>query len=188
MTRILGIDPGLTRCGIGIVDLSASRKVSLVEVDVYRSSADQDLAKRIGSIADRIEALIEHYRPDAIALERVFAQDNLKSVMSVAQISGVVLHLAHRYQIPIAFHTPTEVKAAVTGSGRAEKAQVGNMVARILGLSEVPKPADAADALAIAITHGWRSAGASQSANSAMTKAQEAWHTAERAAAKKREG
>lgn len=188
MTRILGIDPGLTRCGIGIVDLSPSRKVSLVEVDVFRSAPDQDLVNRIGSIGDRIETIIEHYKPDAIALERVFAQDNLRSVMSVAQISGVVLHLAHRYQIPIAFHTPTEVKAAVTGSGRAQKAQVGNMVAKILGLADVPKPADAADALAIAITHGWRSAGAGASKSTTLTKAQQAWHTAERAAAKKSEG
>lgn len=187
MTRILGIDPGLTRCGIGIVDLAASRKVTLVEVDVFRSSPDQTLVERIGSIGDRIEQHIEHYRPDAIALERVFAQENLRSVMSVAQISGVVLHLAHRYSIPIAFHTPTEVKAAVTGSGRAPKAQVGSMVAKILGLKEVPKPADAADALAIAITHGWRSAGGNSITSNSLTKAQEAWHTAERAAAQKRE-
>ena len=188
MTRILGIDPGLTRCGIGIVDLSSSRSVKLVEVDVFRSSPDQDLANRVGSIGDRIEAIIQHYKPNAIALERVFAQENLRSVMSVAQISGVVLHLAHRYEIPIAFHTPTEVKAAVTGSGRAQKAQVGNMVARILGLAEVPKPADAADALAIAITHGWRSVGTTGPVSQSLTKAQAAWHSAERAAAKKREG
>ncbi|MFM6980797.1 MAG: crossover junction endodeoxyribonuclease RuvC [Micrococcales bacterium] len=188
MTRILGIDPGLTRCGIGVVDLATSRKVTLVEVDVFRSDPGVELVARVGSIGDRIEAAIEHFKPDAIAIERVFAQSNLRSVMGVAQISGVVLHLAHRYKIPLAFHTPTEVKAAVTGSGRADKAQVGYMVAKILGLDSVPKPADAADALAIAITHGWRSAGATGIEASNLTKAQQAWHTAAQAAAKKREG
>lgn len=186
MTRILGIDPGLTRCGVGIVDLLPSRKVQLVEVDTFRTSAESDLSSRVGIIGDRIEALINNFKPDSIALERVFAQENLRSVMSVAQISGVVLHLAHRYSLTIAFHTPTEVKAAVTGSGRASKQQVGAMVARILSLDEVPKPADAADALAIAITHGWRAAGINSSSTS-LTKAQQAWHTAAAIAAKNKE-
>jgi crossover junction endodeoxyribonuclease RuvC len=187
MTRILGIDPGLTRCGVGVVDLAAGRKVSLVSVDVFRSDPGQDLSARVGSLADRLEDLIKTAKPDVIALERVFADVNVRSVMGTAQISGVVLMLAHRYGLPISLHTPTEVKAAVTGSGRADKKQVGTMVAKILGLAEVPKPADAADSLAIAICHAWRGAAGAVTTPGTMTAAQTAWQQAERAAAKKRE-
>ncbi len=173
---------------MGVVDLSAGRKVALVEVDVYRSEPSVALDERIGSIGNRIDALIERIKPDVIALERVFADVNVRSVMGTAQISGVVLLLANRHGIPIAMHTPTEVKAAVTGSGKANKDQVGAMVAKILGLAEVPKPADAADSLAIAICHGWRGAGSAVSSDSALTPAQRAWHAAASAAARKREG
>lgn len=166
---------------MGVIDLNKSRQVTLVEVDTYRSDPKSDLAHRIGSLGEQIEALILRTKPDAIAIERVFSQQNLSTVMGTAQISGVVMMLAHKHQIPVAMHTPTEVKAAVTGSGRAGKEQVGAMVAKILGLTEVPKPADAADSLAIAICHGWRNAGASASANPLATKAQLAWHAAEQA-------
>lgn len=186
-TRILGIDPGLTRCGAGVIELSGSRRVTLVEVNTFRSSPDAELSVRIGGISREIEALIIRAKPQIIAMERVYADANVRSVMGTAQISGVVLMLADKYSLPIALHTPTEVKAAVTGSGRADKAQVGAMVARILGLSEVPKPADAADSLAIAICHGWRSAGAATAPGETMTKAQQSWHAAERAAAQRRE-
>lgn len=181
MPRILGVDPGLTRCGVGVIDLDKSRQVTLVEVDTFRSDPKSELANRIGTLGNLIEALIIRTKPDAIAIERVFSQQNLSTVMGTAQISGVVMMLAHKHGIPVALHTPTEVKAAVTGSGRAGKEQVGAMVAKILGLSEVPKPADAADSLAIAICHGWRSAGAAVSANGLATKAQLAWHAAEQA-------
>lgn len=187
MTRILGIDPGLTRCGVGVIDLAAGRRVNLVSVDVFRSDTSSELAERVGSIGARIESLIHETKPDVIALERVFADVNVRSVMGTAQISGVVLMLAHKYSLPIALHTPTEVKAAVTGSGRADKKQVGAMVARILGLAEVPKPADAADSLAIAICHAWRGAAATTGSSGSLTPAQEAWQAAERAAAKNRE-
>lgn len=155
--------------------------MKLVEVDTYRSDPKSDLAHRIGSLGVQIEALIIRTKPDAIAIERVFSQQNLSTVMGTAQISGVVMMLAHKHKIPVAMHTPTEVKAAVTGSGRAGKEQVGAMVAKILGLTEVPKPADAADSLAIAICHGWRSAGAVVSSKGLATKAQLAWHAAEQA-------
>ena len=155
--RILGIDPGLTRCGIGVIDVNKQRKCSLVHVEVAKSEAKNDLQDRIGQIAQMIEQAILEHKPQQIALERVFAQANLRTVMGVAQISGVVLLLAHRHAIPLNFYTPSEVKAAVTGSGRAAKEQVGAMVAKILGLREAPKPADAADALAIAITSAWKS-------------------------------
>ena len=180
--RILGIDPGLTRCGVGVIELGASRKVSLISVDTFTSSADSELSERVGSIGVRIQQLIADAKPEAIALERVFSQQNVRSVMGTAQISGVVLMLAHQADIPVYLHTPTEVKLAVTGSGRSAKAQVGAMVAKILGLEEVPKPADAADSLAIAICHAWRAAGSTVSGAGEMTAAQRAWHAAERAA------
>lgn len=182
MTRILGIDPGLTRCGVGVIDLGKARKVSLVHVSVVTSPKETDLDNRIGSIGEELERLILQYRPAAVAIERVFSQQNLASVMGTAQISGVAIFLAHKHSIPVALHTPTEVKAAVTGSGRAGKKQVGEMVAKLLSLSEVPSPADAADALAIAICHAFRGA----SASSSYTPAQRAWNNAEKLAKTKR--
>ena len=178
MTVILGVDPGLTRCGIGVVDKDASRKLSLLHVSVATTNASVELVDRIGSLSIELEAAIDQYKPELIAIERVFAQANLRSVMGVAQISGVLLMLASRKNIPVVFHTPSEVKSAVTGNGRAEKAQVGNMVAKILGLTEVPKPADAADALAIAITAAWKNFDTS-SATKSLTPAQEAWAKAQ---------
>ena len=105
MIRILGIDPGLTRCGVGVIDLSLSRKVSLVSVDTYRSESTLELSNRIGLVASKIEQLIIDAKPNAIALERVFSQANVSTVMGTAQISGVVLHLAYKYEIPISMHT-----------------------------------------------------------------------------------
>lgn len=188
MSRILGVDPGLTRCGIGVIDLAAGRKVSLVHVDTLRSEPSEPLTQRVGKIGAQIEALILETKPDGIAIERVFSQANVSTVMGTAQISGVVLYLANKHGIPVAMHTPTEVKAAVTGSGRAAKAQVGAMVARILGLDEVPKPADAADSLAIAICHAWKGFAPAVGSAGGVTKAQSAWLAAERAATSKRLG
>lgn len=180
--RVLGVDPGLTRCGVGLIESGSGRQVSLVLVDTFKTAADLALDQRIASIGNAIEKLILEYKPDSIALERVFAQANVRTVMGTAQISGVVLLLAARHNIPIALHTPSEVKAAVTGNGRATKAQVGMMVTKILGLDEIPKPADAADALAIAITHVWRmgiAAGRETgSAATGNTTAQEQWRAA----------
>jgi crossover junction endodeoxyribonuclease RuvC len=181
MTKILGIDPGLTRCGVGIIELSKSRKVSLVDVVVLVSVKDADLDERIGSIGRELEELIIKHRPDVVAIEKVFSQQNLSSVMGTAQISGVAIFLAAKHAIPIAMHTPTEVKASVTGSGRAGKAQVGHMVATLLGLKQAPKPADAADALAIAICQGFRGVNSSSS----YTKAQQKWHEASKSASTK---
>ena len=178
MTRILGVDPGLTRCGIGVIDLGKSRKTTLVFVGVIESLKNAELDSRIGSIGTELEAMISRYKPDVIAIERVFSQQNLASVMGTAQVAGVAIFLAHKYGVPIAMHTPTEVKAAVTGSGRAGKAQVGAMVAKLLGLEDIPKPADAADALAIAICQGYRGSNNSSS----YTKAQQKWHSAVKSA------
>lgn len=185
MTKvILGIDPGLTRCGVAVIQASSSRKVALVEVDTIRTSPNLELSERIGTIANQIEKLIQRFKPEVIAIERVFAQANVRSVMGVAQISGVVLMLAHQNSIPVQMHTPSEVKAAVTGSGRAQKAQIGSAVASILGLPEIPKPADSADAIAIAICNAWKGSVA-RNGTAGVTKAQQAWIVAERVAKRK---
>ena len=178
--RVLGVDPGLTRCGVGVVDVEPSRKVRLVSVGVFKSDSGADSASRVGLIGEMLSRLIDESKPDSIAIERVYADSNVSTVMGTAQISGVVMFLAHARGIPVTLHTPTEVKAAVTGSGRANKEQVGKMVASILGLKEVPKPADAADSLAIAICHAWRalSVGAG-AASESITPAQKAWRAAE---------
>jgi crossover junction endodeoxyribonuclease RuvC len=151
----MGIDPGLTRCGLGVVEGRPGR-VSLVDVGVVRTPADGDLGARLVALEVEIERWLERHRPDAVAVERVFAQHNVRTVMGTAQAGAVAITAAARRGIPVALHTPSEVKAAVTGSGRADKAQVGLMVTRILRLTEMPKPADAADALALAICHAWR--------------------------------
>lgn len=154
--RVLGIDPGLTRCGLGVVEGSVGRPLRLVDVNVLRTSADQPVAVRLVTIEKGIDAWLDEYHPDAVAVERVFARSDSSTIMGTAQASGIAMVAAARRGLPIALHTPSEVKAAVSGSGRAGKAQVGAMVTRILRLETPPKPADAADALALAITHIWR--------------------------------
>ncbi|MCW2803143.1 MAG: ruvC [Propionibacteriaceae bacterium] len=157
--RVLGIDPGLTRCGLGVVDGTPGRPPTLVAVGVARTPAELDTARRLVRIEQAVEEWVVAHQPDAVAVERVFAQHNVQTVMGTAQAAGVAMLVAARLGIPVALHTPSEVKAAITGSGRADKAQVGLMVTRILQLSEPPKPADAADALALAICHVWRGGG-----------------------------
>jgi crossover junction endodeoxyribonuclease RuvC len=154
--RVLGIDPGLTRCGVGVVEGDVGRPLTLVDVGVIRTSSSVPVPERLVSIERGIEAWIEEHRPDAVAVERVFARSDVSTVMGTAQASGLAMVAAARRGLPVALHTPSEVKAAVSGSGRADKAQVGMMVTRILRLDAAPRPADAADALALAITHIWR--------------------------------
>ncbi|GAA4657401.1 crossover junction endodeoxyribonuclease RuvC [Streptomyces youssoufiensis] len=154
--RVLGVDPGLTRCGIGVVDGVAGRPLRMVDVGVIRTAADADIGERLVLIERGIEQWLETHRPELVAVERVFSQHNVQTVMGTAQASAVAMLCAARRGLPVALHTPSEVKAAVTGSGRADKAQVGAMVTRLLRLDAPPKPADAADALALAICHIWR--------------------------------
>lgn len=154
--RVLGIDPGLTRCGFGVVDGVPGRPPTLVAVGVARTSADLETARRLVRLEEAMEEWLGAHRPDAVAVERVFAQHNVPTVMGTAQAAGVAMLVAARKGIPVHLHTPSEVKAAITGSGRADKRQVGEMVTRILKLDAAPKPADAADALALAICHVWR--------------------------------
>ncbi|MET1072770.1 MAG: crossover junction endodeoxyribonuclease RuvC [Umezawaea sp.] len=152
----MGVDPGLTRCGLGVVDGQAGRRVRAVAVDVLRTPNRLPVADRLLALADAVDGWISAHRPDVVAIERVFSQHNVRTAMATAQAGGVVALAAARRGLPVMFHTPSEVKAAVTGSGRADKAQVTTMVTKLLGLVEAPKPADAADALALAICHIWR--------------------------------
>ena len=168
--RVLGIDPGLTRCGVGVVEGEPGRPLRLVDVNVVRTSSDLQVAERLVSIERALDAWIEEHRPDVVAVERVFARSDVSTVMGTAQASGIALVCAARRGIAVAMHTPSEVKAAVSGNGRADKAQVGAMVTRILRLDRAPTPADAADALALAITHIWRG-GAQARIDAAMAKA-----------------
>ncbi|MFF8992115.1 crossover junction endodeoxyribonuclease RuvC [Streptomyces sp. NPDC014983] len=154
--RVLGVDPGLTRCGVGVVEGVAGRPLTMIGVGVVRTPADVELSDRLLAVEQGIEEWLDEHRPEFVAVERVFSQHNVRTVMGTAQASAVAMLCAARRGIPVALHTPSEVKAAVTGSGRADKAQVGAMVTRLLRLAAPPKPADAADALALAICHIWR--------------------------------
>lgn len=160
--RILGIDPGLTRCGVGIVDLNSNRRASFVAVHVIRTPTTSDLPARLLELETGFSEMFESYQPDAIAIERVFSQHNVRTAMGTAQASAVAMLVAARNQLDVAMYTPTEVKAAVTGYGRADKAQITSMVTRLLNLAEPPKPADAADALALALCHAWKGHGKSR--------------------------
>jgi len=182
--RVLGVDPGLTRCGIGVVDIERNRRATMVAVGVVGTSAELTLDKRLLVIATAIDEWLDLHEPDVVAVERVFSQMNVSTVMGVAQASGVVIAAAARRGIPVALHTPSEVKAAVTGSGTANKDAVTKLVTKILRLDAPPKPADAADALALALTHAWRAGSGmggigGNTGTDSLTPAQRAWAEAE---------
>ncbi|NYD76298.1 crossover junction endodeoxyribonuclease RuvC [Arthrobacter cupressi] len=182
--RVLGVDPGLTRCGIGVVDVERNRRATMVAVGVVGTSPEETIDRRLLVIAEAIDEWLELHKPDVMAVERVFSQLNVSTVMGVAQASGVVIAAAARRGIPVALHTPSEVKAAVTGSGGANKDAVTKLITKILRLDAPPKPADAADALALAVTHAWRAGSGAAAAttgpgSNALTPAQRAWAEAE---------
>ncbi len=154
--RVLGVDPGLTRCGVGVIEGAPGRPPRLIAVGVVTTPSTLELPQRLLRIETGLTEWVAEYRPDVVAVERVFADQNVLSVIGTAQAAGLAMLVAARAGLPVHTHTPTEVKAAITGSGRADKAQVGTMVARILKLDAAPKPADAADAVALAICHLWR--------------------------------
>jgi crossover junction endodeoxyribonuclease RuvC len=158
--RVLGVDPGLTRCGVGVIEGTPGRPPRLVAVGVVTTPSTLELPQRLLRIEAGLTEWVAEHRPDVVAVERVFADQNVLSVIGTAQAAGLAMLVAARAGVPVHTHTPTEVKAAITGSGRADKAQVGTMVARILKLDAAPKPADAADAVALAICQLWRGAGA----------------------------
>ena len=166
--RVLGVDPGLTRCGLGVVEGGVGRPLTLIAVDVVRTPPGDDIGARLLAIERAVEAWLAEHQPDVVAVERVFSQHNVRTVMGTAQASAVAIVCAARAGVPVALHTPSEMKAAVTGSGRADKAQVAAMVTRLLRLTEAPRPADAADALGLAICHVWRG-GATARIDAAMT-------------------
>src|SRR3982750_854468 len=157
--RVLGIDPGLTRCGWGVVDGRPGARPAAVGVGVIRSSAELELELRLLELHTAVTALLREHRPDVVAIERVFTQNNKGTATGTAQAAGVAALAAAQADRPVAWHTPSEVKAAISGNGRADKEQVTLMVTRVLGLAAPPKPADAADALALAICHVWRAPG-----------------------------
>jgi crossover junction endodeoxyribonuclease RuvC len=154
--RVLGVDPGLTRCGVGVVEGVPGRPCSLIGYWVVQSEPDEELSQRLLHLDQNLTELIATHRPDGIAVERVFSQHNVRTVMGTAQAGAVAILAAARAGVPVQLYTPSEVKAAVTGSGQADKAQVTAMVTRLLRLDAPPRPADAADALALAICHVWR--------------------------------
>jgi len=157
--RVLGVDPGLTRCGVGIVEGAIGSPINLIEVGVILTPVDSPLDQRLLDLDQQLSQWINLWKPDVVAVERVFSQHNVRTVMGTGQAAGVALLIAAKAGIPVMMHTPSEVKASVTGSGRANKAQVALMVQKILNLETIPKPVDATDALALAICHIWRGGG-----------------------------
>lgn len=176
--RILGVDPGLTRLGVGVIDNPRAKDVCMVDVTVLTTPTDWDVSRRLHHMQQGVAGLLDQHKPDVVVIERVFAQHNVRTVMGTAQVSGIVMALSFERDIPVAHRTPSEVKAAVTGYGGAKKPQVGAMVKTILGLAEVPKPADAADALALAITEAWRGMAVDPGSAGQETPAQRAWREA----------
>jgi len=156
--RVLGIDPGLTRCGYAVIDGSPGRSPRAIAYAVIRTPPGAELGDRLLELSDAICVLLTVHQPEVLAVERVFSQHNVRTAMGTGQAAGIAILAAARAGIPVAMYTPSEVKAAVTGSGNADKAQVTAMVTRLLALAEPPRPADAADALALAICHSWRGA------------------------------
>jgi crossover junction endodeoxyribonuclease RuvC len=157
--RVLGVDPGLTRCGVGIIEGAIGSPINLIEVGVILTPVDSPLDQRLLDLDQQLSQWINLWKPDVVAVERVFSQHNVRTVMGTGQAAGVALLIAAKAGIPVMMHTPSEVKASVTGSGRANKAQVALMVQKILKLETIPKPVDATDALALAICHIWRGGG-----------------------------
>ena len=185
---VLGVDPGLTRCGLGVIDGATRSRPRFIAAGVIRSAVSGSPEIRLRDVYGGLVDWIDEYQPAVVVIERVFAQHNHSTVIGTAQAAGLAMLVAAQRGIPVAFHSPSEVKAAVSGSGRAEKAQVGAMVQRIFELDAPPKPADAADALALAITAVWRPSLSTTTAAARVaqtgTSAQQQWAQAEAAARK----
>lgn len=150
---VLGIDPGVSRCGYGCVEQAPGTSARVTAMGVVRTSVDDPLPERLAALGDELAALLADLRPDAVAVERVFFQVNARTAMATGQASGLALAAAARVGCPVAQYTPNEVKLAVAGFGSAPKEQVQRMVQTLLGLQSPPRPADVADALALALCH-----------------------------------
>jgi crossover junction endodeoxyribonuclease RuvC len=149
---IIGIDPGLARVGYGVIAVN-NRKPEAVCYGCIESAKDQRTPERLLHIYTHLTALMEKFPPDHIAVEKLFFSKNITSAMSVSEARGVILLLAEQHRIPVTEYTPNQVKQAITGSGRADKRQMQEMIMRLLHLPELPRPDDAADALSIALCH-----------------------------------
>lgn len=149
---VLGIDPGLSRCGYACVEAAVGGPVARA-VGVIRTSPSTALPARLAELQGELADLLRETRPQVVAVERVFFQVNVRTAMAVGQASGLAMAAAHTAGAEVVEYTPTQVKQAVAGDGRADKAQVGAMVATLLGLGAAPQPADAADAAALALCH-----------------------------------
>jgi len=151
---VLGIDPGLSRCGYGAV-AREGQTMTAVACGVVRTDPDVDLPVRLATLQDELAELVAELKPSALAVERVLFQANVRTAMTTGQASGLALAVAARANVPVTHYSPNEVKLAVAGYGAADKAQVQDMVTRLLRLDAPPRPADAADALALAVCHSW---------------------------------
>lgn len=151
--RVLGIDPGLTRCGYAVLEPVSGSGVKVVSMGLLRTPPEAELPARLAALLDDVQDLLDEFQPATVAVEQVFFQVNVRTAMSVGQASGLVLALAHRAGCSVVQYPPNQVKEAVTGSGRADKAQVQKMVQMRLGLAVAPEPADVADAAAVALCH-----------------------------------
>jgi crossover junction endodeoxyribonuclease RuvC len=152
--RILGIDPGIGRTGWGVIDDTAG-KLTVIAYDCFETTPNSPTPERLVKIFNHITFLIEEHKPEALGIEELFFNTNVTTAFTVGQARGVILLAAEQGGLPIGIYTPLQVKMAVTGYGRAEKKQVGDIVKLLLKLKTVPKPDDTADALAIAITHAF---------------------------------
>lgn len=150
---VLGIDPGLTRCGYAVLEVQGLTQITMRALGVLRTRPDQPLPQRLAELSVEIDELLDEYLPSVVAVEHIFFQSNVRTAMSVGQVSGLALSAAARRGLQVAQYTPNQVKLALTGWGAADKAQVQKMVKQRLGLNTIPKPADAADAAAIALCH-----------------------------------
>ena len=162
--RVLGVDPGLSRCGVGIVEGSPARPRA-VRAGVVRTLPHEPVARRLATLRAALAQVIAEEAPDAVAVERVFCTVNVRTAMGVGQAAGIALLCAAEADLPVLEFTPTQVKLAITGNGRADKEQMTFMVRSLLGLAVAPRPADAADALALALC------GLSQARSSARLRA-----------------
>lgn len=152
--RILGIDPGIGRMGWGIVEVQ-SAKVQAKNYGCLETTPKSEIGRRLQTIYDFTTQLLGDYTPDALAIEELFFNTNTTTAFAVGQARGVVLLAAAQHMLPLATYTPLQVKMAITGYGRAEKGQIGQMVKTLLNLEKIPKPDDTTDALAIALTHAF---------------------------------
>lgn len=150
--RVIGIDPGLALMGFGVID-SDGYRFRMIDYGVIETPAHTDDPERLLQLWKGLNELFEKYKPDAVSVEELFFNKNVKTAISIGQARGVALLAVKNCGIPLYEYTPLQAKQAVVGYGRAEKKQIQLMVKTILGLSDIPKPDDAADALAIAITH-----------------------------------